>query len=94
MAKRTNPKLEEPKLVGYPEIEKLIDGEDFTDVNDAFEKAYSELDGIARKKSGLGKGKDAKKAMKSLELVMNLLRDLLALKYRLQEEAEKAQEKK
>ena len=74
-------------------IEQLIDSEDFTDVNEEFERAYNELDEIARKKSGIGKGKDAKKAMKSLELVMDLLRDLLAVKYKLQENAKKTEKK-
>ena len=84
MRKINVPKKDQEKVVGYPEIEKLIDSEDFSEVNKAFEKAYGELDAIARKKSGYGKGKDAKNAMKSLELVMDLLRGLLALKYKLQ----------
>lgn len=81
------------RIVGYPNVEKLIDSEDFSEINKSFETAYNELSEIARKKSGYGKGKDSKTAMKSLELVMDLLRDLLALKYKLQIEA-KAENKK
>lgn len=71
--------------MGYPRVEKLIDTEDFTAVNETFEKAYAELAELARHKKGLKKSRDAKKIMKSMELVMDLFRELLALKYQLQE---------
>ena len=74
---------------GYPAIEKLIDTEDFTELNDAFEAAYGELFDLSKRKKGLKSQRDAKKAMRSLELTMELLRELLAIKYKLQEEAEK-----
>lgn len=72
---------------GYPAVEKLIETEDFDEINSVFEKAYGELLEISRKKKGLKTQKDAKKAMRSLELTMELLRELLAIKYRLEEEA-------
>lgn len=75
---------------GYPAVEKLIDTEDFDELNQAFEAAYEELHDIAKRKKGLRTQREAKKAMRSLELTMDLLRELLAIKYRLQEEAKKA----
>lgn len=70
---------------GYPAVEDLIDSENFSAVNATFEKAYQELEATARHKGGIGrKSGDAKKAMKSIEIVMELLKELLAIKYRLQ----------
>ena len=71
--------------MGYPRVEKLIETEDFTSINEAFEKAYAKLSEMARHKKGLKKSRDAKKIMKAMELVMDLFRELLALKYQLQE---------
>lgn len=78
-----------PKTVGYPNIEKLIDSEDFESVNKEFEKAYKELEKIAAEKKGIKAQKEAKKGMVALEKVMELLKELLQIKYRLQEEADK-----
>ena len=70
---------------GYPEIEYLIDTEDFSEINEKFKEAYDALENIYRHKKGLKKSREAKKAMKGLELVMDLFRELLTIKYRLQE---------
>jgi hypothetical protein len=79
--------------MGYPRIEKLIDTEDFAEINDVFEAAYMELYEVARHKKSIKKSKDAKKIMKSMELVMDLFRELLSIKYQLQEmNADKAEE--
>lgn len=78
---------------GYPAVERLIDSEDFGEINAAFETAYGTLMDIEKKKKGLKAKRDAKKAMRALELTSDLLRELLAIKYHLQEEA-KAQHKK
>jgi hypothetical protein len=78
---------------GYPEVERLIETEDFVEINESFEAAYTELDEIARRKKGIRTQKDAKKAMKALELTLDLFRELLAIKYRLQEEAAKKAKK-
>ena len=69
----------------YPEIERLIDTEDFSEVNGKFKEAYDKLDEISKHKRGLKKSRDARKAMKALDLVMDLFRELLTIKYRLQE---------
>jgi len=79
---------------GYPAVEKLIDTEDFDSINSAFETAYTELDQIAKTKKGLKTQREAKKAMKSLELTLDLFRELLAIKYKLQEQAAKDAQKK
>lgn len=73
----------EGPLASYPEIEKLIDSENFDTVNKNFSKAYDLLDKIGREAGGLKKSKEAKRAMKSIERVMDLLRELLKLKYQL-----------
>jgi hypothetical protein len=70
---------------GYPEIEHLIESEDFAEVNEKFQVAYDELEDVSRKKRGLKKSRDAKKAMQSIGLTMDLFRELLTIKYRLQE---------
>ena len=88
MAKRSAPDSQYGQA-GYPAIEKLIDTEDFNELNAAFEVAYSDLMEISKSKKGLKTQKDAKKIMKSLELTLDLLRELLAIKYRLQEQAQK-----
>ena len=79
---------------GYPAVEKLIDSENFDDINKAFEDAYQELDLLSRKKRGLKKGRDARKAMKAIEHVVDLFKELLEIKYSLQEMLEKAQVKR
>lgn len=78
---------------GYPAVEKLIDTEDFDELNIAFEAAYGELLEISKKKKGLKSKQDVKKAMRALELTMELLRELLLIKYRLNEEAQKQSKK-
>jgi hypothetical protein len=70
---------------GYPEVEYLIETEDFAEINEKFKIAYEQLEGIARHKRGLKKSREARKAMKAMELVMDLFRELLTIKYRLQE---------
>ena len=70
---------------GYPEVEYLIETEDFADINEKFKNAYEQLEGMAKQKRGLKKSRDARKAMKSMELIMDLFRELLTIKYRLQE---------
>ncbi|MFH0800485.1 MAG: hypothetical protein V2A66_09945 [Pseudomonadota bacterium] len=74
---------------GYPAVEKLIDTEDFGEINAAFEIAYADLMDISKSKKGLKTQREARKAMHSLELTLDLLRELLAIKYRLNEEASK-----
>lgn len=76
-------------VVGYPNIEKLIDSEDFNAVNQAFLQAYKQLEKISKEKKGLKGPKEAKKAMAALEKVAELLKELLQVKYRLQEQAQK-----
>jgi uncharacterized protein (DUF2267 family) len=78
---------------GYPAVERLIDTENFDDLNETFEAAYAELFQISKKRKGLKSRREAKKAMRALELTLDLFRELLAIKYRLQQEAEKAQKK-
>ena len=79
---------EEALTAGYPRIEKLIETEQFDEVNASFGKAYEELQQIAISKSGLGKGKAAKKALKAYELTLDLFKELLKLKYQMLEVAE------
>ena len=73
---------------GYPAIERLIDIEDFESINFAFEEAYEELHHISRSKKGFKSKKDIKKVMRSMELTLDLFRELLEIKYRLQKENE------
>lgn len=89
-------KNERPKTgptAGYPEIEHLIDTEDFSEVNQQFQEAYDKLEEVAKHKRGLKKSREAKKAMKAIELTMDLFRELLTIKYRLQDMAASKQAK-
>lgn len=81
--------------ISYPTIEKLIESEDFKQLNKDFSALYDALEETA-KKGGLKASKQAKIAMKGLEKVMDLLEELLKLKYRLVAgaQSEKAGEKK
>lgn len=74
-----------PPAHQFPEIEKLIETEDFDRINQSFTAAYDELEKASKSKGGLGKTRDAKKAMKAIERVMDLLRELLKMKYQLQQ---------
>ncbi len=80
----TNPKNTGENLsAGYPRIEKLVETEDFDEINKSFAKAHDDLEEIAKAKQGLGKGKSAKKAMKAYELTSELFKELLSLKYQM-----------
>lgn len=79
---------QQPSL-GYPHIERLIDSEDFSKVNTAFESAYHTLEKLSEDKRGLKKSRDASKGMKAIERVTQLLRELLEIKYRMQEMVKK-----
>ncbi len=78
---------------GYPAVEKLIDTENFNEVNEAFEDAYTQLSLIAKKKGGMKTQRDVKRAMKALQLTMDLFSELLSIKYRLQEAAAEQESK-
>ncbi|GEM_PF-3203915 len=69
---------------GYPTVEDLIDSENFDVINKTFEAAYQQLEGLARHKGGMKKSEDVRRAMVSIETVMDLLRELLSIKYQLQ----------
>lgn len=93
-ASKSSKTVEAVSTAGYPRIERLIETEEFDPVNKSFATTYGELEKLARQKAGLGKSKQAKKAMKAYELVMNLLKELLKLKYQMvealkQQEAQK-----
>ncbi|OGQ21548.1 MAG: hypothetical protein A3I05_03345 [Deltaproteobacteria bacterium RIFCSPLOWO2_02_FULL_44_10] len=85
MAKRSSSPSAES--LGYPEIEALLDSENFNELNDVFSKVHDALDDISRKKRGLKKGRDAQKVMTALEMTMELFRELLSIKYTLQEKS-------
>lgn len=78
-----------PPTTTYPRIEQLLDTEEFDPINKSFAAAYGELEKISRQKAGLGKSKQAKKAMKAYQLVMDLLKELLKLKYQMIETTKK-----
>lgn len=68
----------------FPEIERLLEEENFDGINRGFSAAYEELEKISKAKGGLGKSAkshEARRAMKAIERVMDLLRDLLKMKY-------------
>jgi creatinine amidohydrolase/Fe(II)-dependent formamide hydrolase-like protein len=80
---------ERQAIAQFPEIEKLIESEDFDRINKSFTAAYEELEHQSKGKGGMGKSRDAKKAMKAIERVMDLLRELLKTKYQMQQGGER-----
>lgn len=76
---------------GYPAVEELLDAEQFDAVNKAFFDAYQQLSEIIKKKKGLKSVKEAKAAQKAIDLVMEVLRELLAVKYTLRQQQDAAQ---
>lgn len=82
------PKEEKKSLppAQYPEITRLLETEDFEKVNQDFTKAYESLEKVSKSK-GLGKSSDAKRGMRAIERVMDLLRDLLRIKYQMGEKS-------
>lgn len=84
---RKTPQGEKPS-VGYPAIEDLIETEQFDVVNKAFGDAYTQLSEMVSKKKGLRAPRDAKIAMQAIDHVMELLKELLAVKYTLLREQE------
>ncbi|MBF0106321.1 MAG: hypothetical protein HQM16_13465 [Deltaproteobacteria bacterium] len=89
--------VQDPGL-GYPQIEKLIEAENFETINKSFAEAYNKLEAIKKDRSGgLKKQKSAQKAMQSYELTTQLINELLQVKYQLikakEEEAKKGQKK-
>ncbi|OVE81484.1 hypothetical protein BVY03_03615 [bacterium K02(2017)] len=80
--------------LGYPQIEKLIENEDFGTINKSFADAYALLEKIKHDTSGgIKKQKAAQKAMKAYELTTELINELLKIKYQIiklrEEEAKK-----
>lgn len=71
---------EAPFTPHYPAIEALIESEQFEGINKSFGAAYQNLSELA-KQQGLRKSREAKQAMKALEKTMDLLSELLKLKY-------------
>lgn len=55
-----NPRRAKAPSAGYPEIEHLIETEDFSEVNQKFQDTYDQLEGLAKQKRGLKKSRDAK----------------------------------
>lgn len=82
------------QVSGYPRIEKLLDSEDFEPLNKSFTQSYEELEKISRQKAGLNKSKQAKKAMRAYQLVMDLFKELLRLKYDMIEATKKQEGQK
>ena len=64
----------------YPALEKLIESEEFDELNEIFLGSYEKLEKITKGKGDVARKKAAKKAMRSLELTMNLLRDFMRMK--------------
>ncbi|MBI2337219.1 MAG: hypothetical protein HYU97_10725 [Deltaproteobacteria bacterium] len=90
----TNTKNGGPPTAGYPRIERLVETEQFEELNESFGKVYQELEKISQLKSGLGKGKLAAKAMKAIDLTTELFKELLKIKYQMVEMADKAKDPK
>lgn len=68
--------------LGYPTIEKLIETENFSKVNQTVSACYDKLEKMLKGKSGgLSRQKAIRSALKAYDLTIDLLRDLLKIKY-------------
>ena len=70
----------EPEYLGYPHLEKVIESDNFDDLNKTFIESYEKLEKISQSKGDVARKKAAKKAMRSLEITMDLLREFLKVK--------------
>lgn len=84
--------------LGYPQIEGLLETEQFEKINKSFADAYERLEKIKKDRSGgLKKQKAAQKAMQAYELTTKLINELLQIKYqivKMREEEDKKKQKK
>ena len=70
--------------LGYPQIEALLESENFETINNSFALGYEKLEKIKSDRSGgLKKQKAAQKAMKAYELTTELINELLQIKYQI-----------
>ena len=84
--------------LGYPQIEKLLETENFEQINKSFAESYEKLEKIKSDRSGgLKKQKAAQKAMKAYEISTQLINELLQIKYQIvkmrEDEAKKQKNK-
>lgn len=64
----------------FPEIEHLLESSDLEKVNKSFAPSYEALEKLARGGKGIGKTRDARKAMKAIEITLDLFREFFRLK--------------
>lgn len=79
-------KMELTVATQFPEIERLLETEEFDKINKSFTAAYEALEKISKGRGGVGgssRNQAARKGMKAIERVMDLLRELLRLKYQI-----------
>lgn len=85
MAKQASQsQLNHHPLLGYPIIEKLLDSEDFSKVNKTMLACYDTLERMLKNKTGgLKKQQMIRQALKSYDLTIDLIKELLKIKYQL-----------
>lgn len=73
-----------PGNIGYPIIEKLIETEDFSKVNQTVSACYDLLERMLKNKAGgLKKQKAIRAGLRAYDLTIDLIRELLKTKYEL-----------
>ncbi|HBF13556.1 MAG TPA: hypothetical protein DDW49_09295 [Deltaproteobacteria bacterium] len=79
--------------MGYPTMEKLLETEDFTQLNQSFKSCYETLERMFKSKAGggLGKQKQIRQALQAYELTTDLIKYLLEVKKRMVEAAKSSQ---
>lgn len=92
-----NPTNQQPtkERLGYPLMEKLIETEGFEKINQTFSASYDTLERMLKNKTGgLGKQKLIRQALQAYDLTIDLIRELLKVKYQMiKDKKEKAEEK-
>ena len=78
----------------FPEIDHLLQTEDFDRINKSFAEAYDTMEKLSKSRGGLGKSRDARKVMRAIERVTDLLKDLLKLKYQMDRGGEQTPQEK
>lgn len=77
---------QEPVVPSYPEIQRLLETEDFHRLDGNLEEAYAALLKVS-KEGGLKKARDARKALKAIDKVRDLFKELIRLKHEAMQQA-------
>lgn len=87
---QSNTSSSKKTLPGYPIIEKLIETEDFSQVDQTMSVSYEALQRLLKQRTGGMKAqRQVRQAVKAFDLTLDLMKILLKTKYEMIEKIEK-----